>query len=125
MAAGRRADAREAIAALLEDGARLPADTDRLVVLALTAEMSARLGDLDAAARLAAELVPFAGRFVLVDRAWAVWGTTSRVLAIVAAAQGETGAAEHHFDAARSIEATGARGWLALTLSDRAEMLRR
>ena len=123
LTAGREDEARDALAPLLASG-RLPADIDRLAVLALTAEAAARLGATEEAGALGEVLAAFPGRFVLVDRAWATWGTTSRVLGVVAGARGDLAAATRHFEAAaREHEAAGANGWLAHTLADHAQVL--
>ena len=102
----------------------LPSDIDRLAVLALGAEVAARLGAVAAAERLGRELAPFAGRLILIDRAWAVWGPVSRVLGLVAAVAGDTDAAAGHFAAATAeLERIGATGWLARTRAEAAGLL--
>ena len=122
LTAGRTEEAREVLAPLLEDA--LPTNIDRLAVLALTAEAAARLGADRHAATLGQSLAPFAGRFVLIDRAWATWGATSRVLGVVAAARGDIAAATRHFEAAaRECATAGASSWLAHTLADHAQVL--
>jgi hypothetical protein len=87
------------------------------------AAAAARLGELDAARRLGAGLRPFSGRFVLIDRGWAVWGSTSHALGVTAAALGDHAAAGRHFDDALRLQAAGAEAWLAHTLADRASLL--
>ena len=122
--AGREEDARATIAALVAAGPPAPPNLDRLPAQALVAEAAARLGDHALAQTLAAQLEPFAGRFVVIDRGWAVWGSLSRVLAVVAAARGERELATRHFDAAaREHTAARMRPWLAHTLADRASLL--
>jgi DNA-binding SARP family transcriptional activator len=123
LAAGRDDEARDVLGPL-SAGDRLPTDIDRLAVIALTAEAAARLGATEHAATLGDALAAFPGRFVLIDRAWAVWGTTSRVLGVVAVACGDVAAATQHFEsAAREHSAAGANAWLAHTLADHADVL--
>ena len=124
--AGRRDDARAALGPLLEIGSeeRLPADVDRLAVLALTVEAAARLGETETAAHLVDALGRFPGRFAMIDRGWGCWGSTSRVLGIAAAGRGDTAGAKRHFDAAvREHTAAGADSWLAHTYADQTAAL--
>jgi hypothetical protein len=105
--AGRDDDARPLVQRVLAE--ELPANPDRLAVLALSVEAATRLGELEASGPRLDELLPFAGRFILVDRAWAVWGPTSRVLGDAFAARGDaTAAAEFHAQADRQLSAPSA-----------------
>jgi DNA-binding SARP family transcriptional activator len=110
--AGRGDDARPLLGSVLAD--ELPANPDRLAVLALSVEAAARLGEIDAAAARVDALRPFTGRLILVDRAWAVWGPTSRVLGLALAARGED-ATEHFTQAEQQLTAVGAGAWLSVT----------
>jgi DNA-binding SARP family transcriptional activator len=109
--AGRGDDARPLLESVLAD--ELPTNPDRLAVLALSVEAAARLGEIDAAAARVDTLRSFAGRLILVDRAWAVWGPTSRVLGLALAARGED-ATEHLAQAEQQLTAIGAGAWLAV-----------
>ena len=103
---GRPDDARPVLERVLAEA--LPANPDRLAVLALSVEAAARLGEIEAARQRVDELLPFAGRLILVDRAWAIWGPTSRVLGLALAALGdEAAAAEFHAQADRQLSAVG------------------
>jgi hypothetical protein len=116
--AGRGDEARPLLDGVLAD--ELPANPDRLVVLSLSVEAAARLGEIDAVAARVDALRPFAGRLVLVDRAWAVWGPTDRVLGVALAARGDAAAAAEHFaQAEQQLTAIGAGAWLAVTRADR------
>ena len=90
-------------------GEDLPSNSDRLAVLALSVEAAAQLGGIEAVSARVDALSAFAGRFILVDRAWAVWGPTDRVLGVAHAARGDTTAAAEHFARAeRQLAAAGA-----------------
>ena len=105
--AGRHEEARPVLASVLAED--LPSNSDRLAVLALSVEAAARLGEIEAASARVDALSAFAGRFILVDRAWAVWGPTDRVLGVALAARGDaTAAAEHFARAERQLAAAGA-----------------
>jgi DNA-binding SARP family transcriptional activator len=118
LTAGRDEEARPLLQSVLAD--ELPANPDRLAVLALSVEAAARLGEIDAAAKRVDALIPFAGRLILVDRAWAVWGPTARVLGIAHAARGDaTAAAEYFGQAEQQLAAIGAGAWLAVTRAER------
>ena len=121
--AGRDDEARPLLDGVL--AGELPANPDRLVVLTLSVEAAARLGEIDAAAARVDALRPFAGRLVLVDRAWAVWGPTDRVLGVALAARGDAAAAAEHFaQAEQQLAAIGAGAWLAVTRADRSRPVR-
>lgn len=94
--------------------------------LAYLADASAALGDSDTAAILYRELLPFAGRPLLVGRLVACFGATDRFLGKLAATIGDPTLAERHFETALELdERMEATLWAAHTRYEYASLLQR
>ena len=124
---GRAEDARAAFEGCLAGGVdALPRDANWLIAVTLLAEVCGGLGDEVRAAELHRELLPYAGRNVVVGRGASCNGSASRLLGILAATVGDRTAAEAHFaDAHEMHRRMGARTWTAYTLVAEAEALLR
>src|SRR3954451_23254012 len=104
--------------------AAFPHDANWLIAITLMAEVCGALGDAARAAELYRLLEPYAGRNVVVGRAATCNGSASRLLAILATAQGSWELAERHFEDAQAMHsAMGARPLHARTQVSYAEML--
>jgi tetratricopeptide (TPR) repeat protein len=102
----------------------VPRDANWLIAITLVAEVCGALRDGPRAAELYAILLPYAGRNVVVGRNATNNGSASRLLGILATAQGAWDIAEHHFEEAQRMHAhMGARPWHARTQVSYAEML--
>jgi DNA-binding SARP family transcriptional activator len=99
-------------------------DANWLIGITLLAEVCGALNDGPRAAELYSLLLPYAGRNVVVGRNATNNGCASRLLGILATAQGAWDLAERHFDEAQKMHAhMGARPWHARTQVSYAEML--
>ena len=85
----------------LREVAAFPRDANWLIAITLMAEVCGALGDAARAAELYRLLAPYAGRNVVVGRNATCNGSASRLLGVLAAAQGEWDVAEGHFDEAQ------------------------
>ncbi|WP_028059144.1 ATP-binding protein [Candidatus Solirubrobacter pratensis] len=104
--------------------ADIPRDANWLIGITLLAEVCGALQDGPRAAELYSLLLPYAGRNVVVGRNATNNGCASRLLGVLAAAQGEWDLAERHFEEAQKMHAhMGARPWHARTQVAYAEML--
>jgi hypothetical protein len=102
----------------------VPRDANWLIAITLVAEVCGALNDGPRAAELYSMLLPYAGRNVVVGRNATNNGCASRLLGMLATAQGEWDLAERHFDEAQKMHAhMGARPWHARTQVAYAEML--
>ncbi len=102
----------------------VPRDANWLIAITLVAEVCGALKDSPRAAELYSILLPYAGRNVVVGRNATNNGSASRLLGILATAQGAWDVAEHHFEEAQAMHAhMGARPWHARTQVSYAEML--
>src|SRR4051794_35348172 len=122
---GRPDEARAEFDEVAGDGfAAFPRDANWLIAITLLAEVCGALGDSLRAGELYALLEPYAGRNVIVGRNATCNGSASRLLGILAAAQGAWEVAERHFEDAQAMHARmGARPWHARTQVSYAEML--
>src|SRR4051812_6412346 len=122
---GRPEEARAEFDEVAGDGfAAFPRDANWLIAITLLAEVCGALGDSLRAGELYALLEPYAGRNVIVGRNATCNGSASRLLGILAAAQGAWDVAERHFEDAQAMHAgMGARPWHARTQVSYAEML--
>jgi class 3 adenylate cyclase len=90
----------------------------------LVAETCARLGDSDRAAKLYELLEPYAEYNVVVGRAAASYGPTTRYLGLLSAAMGRWNDAERHFEtAAQFSRRMGDRPYAAMIRLDHAGVL--
>jgi tetratricopeptide (TPR) repeat protein len=104
--------------------AAFPRDANWLIAITLMAEVCGALGDAARAGELYRLLQPYAGRNVVVGRNATCNGSASRLLGILATAQGEYDLAERHFDDAQAMHsAMGAKPLHARTQVSYAEML--
>jgi hypothetical protein len=100
----------------------LPRDQMRLWLLCVLAECAVRLGDLDWAGALAAELVPHADAHANV--VFTTMGSVERYLGLVAAAAGDHQAAADHLErAVAANDALGAVTWATRSRLDLADAL--
>lgn len=103
---------------------RLPRDAVWVGGLTYLAEVAAFLRDRDQAAVVYDALLPFADRFVVVDRALLCLGAVSRPLGLLAHVLGDDEAAVGHLtDAVARHDRVGARPLAARTRVDLAELL--
>jgi hypothetical protein len=125
LAAGREAEAREALDRLARDGFAAVRDTDdRLSALVLLAGTCAELGAGEHAQALYTLLEPWADHCAVLDYGWAVFGSVSRPLGALAALLGRHEEAVARFRAAAELDAAmGAHPWLAHDLLGHAEAL--
>jgi tetratricopeptide (TPR) repeat protein len=104
--------------------ANVPRDANWLIAITLLAEVGSALQDGPRAAELYGMLLPYAGSNVVVGRNATNNGSASRLLGMLATAQGAYDLAERHFDEAQRMHAhMGARPWHARTQVAYAEML--
>jgi tetratricopeptide (TPR) repeat protein len=123
--AGRTDDARRELAALAVDGfGSLPRDLFWLVDITLLGQAAAFISAGEHAEVLYQLLSPFARQNVVVGIA-ACWGSTSRVLALLARILGRDEEAALHFeDAIEQNAAIGAPAWRARSEVEYADLLR-
>ena len=123
---GRRGEAQALLDELSRDRfAAFYRDNNWLLEMAVTSEVAALLGDVDAATVLYEELTPFAE---LHAAAWAEGGVgaVSRYLGLLAETLGDLDAAVRHLEhAERFNQRMGARTWVARTQVDLGRVLRR
>ncbi len=104
----------------------LPHDSTRLTTLVTIAEVAAIVGDVERAATLHEELLPYEHVNVVVGPALGCFGAVSRYLGLLAVTCGRLDDAERHFTAALALNTRmGARAWVAHTQADLAAMLAR
>ena len=122
---GRPDEARAEFEEVARGGfAAFPRDANWLIAITLMAEVCGALGDGPRAAELYGLLRPYAGRNVVVGRNATCNGSASRLLGVLAAAQGHWDVAEGHFDEAQRMHSSmGARPWHARTQVSYAELL--
>ncbi len=122
---GRPDEARAEFEEVARGGfAAFPRDANWLIAITLMAEVCGALGDAPRAAELYGLLSPYAGRNVVVGRNATCNGSASRLLGVLAVAQGPWDVAEGHFDEAQRMHASmGARPWHARTQVSYAELL--
>ena len=104
-----------------DDFAAIPRDMFWFTAIALLGETCALIGDTEQAAVLYRLLQPHSERMVQVTQA-ANLGSTHRFLALLSAACGDLGAAEHHFETALQVNRP-LRPVVALMRREYAEML--
>jgi tetratricopeptide (TPR) repeat protein len=122
---GRVDEARAEFEAVAAGGfAAFPKDANWLIAVTLMAEVCGALGDAARAAELYSLLAPYAGRNVVVGRNATCNGSASRLLGVLATAQGLWDVAEAHFEEAQRMHLRmGARPLHARTQVSYAEML--
>ena len=99
---------------------------DRLWLASLSylADAATAVGDRDVAALVRAELLPHAGRPVMIGHGVGWYGSADRYLGMVAATLGDEESAAAHFDEALALERrAGATTWLAHTLLEYGRLL--
>jgi DNA-binding SARP family transcriptional activator len=100
----------------------VPRDRHWLLTMATIAEASARVGAVDIAAEVHAQLVPYNDRMVPIAMGVSYWGTVARPLALVELALGRPDVAIERFEAAVTSAARfGALPWMAEAQLDLAE----
>lgn len=122
---GRPDEARVEFELIAQGGfAAFTRDANWLIAIALTAEVCGALGDAPRSAELYRLLEPYAGRNVVVGRNATYRGSASRLLGNLAAACGDYGLAERHFEEAQKMHAAMAtRPWKARTQVEWAQVL--
>ena len=122
---GRPDEARAEFERVAEGGfAAFPRDANWLIAITLMAEVCGALGDAERAAELYRLLSPTRAATWSSAATRPATARASRLLGLLAAAQGEWGLAERHFDEAQAMHASmGARPWHARTQVSYAEML--
>jgi len=106
--------------------AALPRNAARLSSLAVVAQAIATLDDPEHAPTLYRELLPLAGRNVVIGPALGCFGAVDRYLGLLAALTAQLDVAVGHLEAALATHAAmGARAWLAWTQHDLAAVLLR
>jgi hypothetical protein len=125
LAAGREAEAREALDRAARDGfAAVRGTDDRLSALVVLAGICAELGAAEHAAALHSLLEPWAGHCAVLDYGWAVLGSVSRPLGALATLLGRHDEAVARYEAAARLDtAMGAHPWVAHDLIGHAEAL--
>jgi tetratricopeptide (TPR) repeat protein len=119
---GRLGEARAAFAGLGAALADLPPDPNWIVTLARSAAVSARLGDLPAAALVYERLLPYRDRIAGQGIVWI--GAVAHYLGLLAAALGRRSEAEGHFARAGELHRRlDAPAWTARTQLEEARML--
>lgn len=121
----RRAEAQAMLDDLAGDGFRdVPRDTNWLLAMISLAFSTTELDDAPRARQLYELLRPYAGRFVASRPAVVFMGCVSYYLARLARCVGlQDLAAEHFACALREHAQLGARGWVARTQADHAQLL--
>ncbi|MFN2556456.1 MAG: adenylate/guanylate cyclase domain-containing protein [Nitriliruptorales bacterium] len=108
-----------------DDYTEVPRDVLWHILLVLTADTSAFLGDIPRVTQLYDLLRPYADRLALADRAYHTVGFVSRSLGLLATVLGHFDEAEAHFEAARvHHERLGSPPLVALTQAGYVQMLR-
>jgi len=122
--AGRPAEAQEELERLTAAGLDgLPKDCTHMLMLALTADVAAELGDADRARLLYEWMLPYSGRWVVSAGASALW-PVDRSLGRLAITTGSADLALDHIAQARvQAERAGALPSIALTALDEARAL--
>jgi class 3 adenylate cyclase len=122
---GAEAQARHELARVLAPGGpELPRDWLWLGAMVLFADACALLEERAAAERLYPELLPFAGRHMMLSPVGACWGSVARPLGRLAGLLGRFAEAEAHFEAALAAnQRLGARPLAAQTEAEWAELL--
>jgi DNA-binding SARP family transcriptional activator len=101
--------------------AALPTDGTRVTSLTLLAEVAARVRDVEAAAVLTEQLMPWTGMLVFAPKAAACLGAADRFLGMLAATLGQREQARERFEAAVALEARlGPSPLLARTRAEQA-----
>ncbi len=123
--AGRPAEARDELERLTEDGSDgLPKDCTYLLMLALTGDVAAELGDAERSHRLYGRLADYSGRWVVSAGAFALW-PVDRSLGRLAITMGSPEIALQHIAQARAqSERVGAAPSVALVTLDEARARR-
>jgi len=114
---GRQAEAGRELAVLAaDDFASIPRSSFWMPAIAYLAEAAALLGDAERALLLHRQLVPHAGRMILLGSSASIWGTVDHYLGLVAATASRFDEAEKHFEDAVALEERmGAEPWIAQT----------
>lgn len=123
---GRGPEGRDLYRQAIASCPQWPRDSNWLHAIGWLAEVCAELGDRDGASLLYDALAPYLGRIELVCMPHPVifWGSTSRHLGLLGTVLERYRAAEQHFEDAIAIHRRlGARGYLARTQIEWAEML--
>jgi hypothetical protein len=124
--AGRFDEGRAQLAAVVARLPSAPRNWSWIAALAVAAEASARLQDINAAAVVERLLAPYSGRLVVVASGTSCEGAVDRYLGLLAATRHDLAAANRWFDTAMTLEErTGAAVALVRTRLDCAAMLRR
>jgi tetratricopeptide (TPR) repeat protein len=125
MTVGQDAEARQLYARLVADGfAAIPRGYGTVAALAKLAEVCVAYRDEACAAQLYDQLLPYADQAAVAGLA-ASCGAVARYLGLLAGFLGRIDVARTHFEAAVELNRRmGARGWLAHTLRDYADLLR-
>ncbi len=106
--------------------AGLPRNASRLSSLAVVADAVAIIGAVEHAPVLYQELLPWAGRNIVLGPALACFGVVDRFLGVLAATDGRLDDAERHLQAALALDGRlGARPWIAVTQAELAAVLLR
>jgi predicted ATPase/class 3 adenylate cyclase len=122
---GYEAHARDSLERLSNIETSIPVDSKRLVTLTYFAEVAARLGEREHAARIYELLLPFRDQVVTVPAFTLCCGAAARYLGMLAGALHDWSAAEAHFEYALKMdERLQAWPWLAHTRHEYALMLR-